>query len=89
SALGYLLWNAAIPALGVTATNNLIYGIPLVGVLAGVAFLGEPLTARVALGGALIVGGVAVASRARPGPGLGSTGQPAEAPQAFVPEDDQ
>ncbi len=68
SALGYLLWNAAIPALGVTVTNNLIYGIPLVGVLAGVWFLGEPLTARVVAGGALVIGGVALASRAAPAP---------------------
>ena len=32
SALGYHFWNQAIPALGVTATNNLLYTLPLVGV---------------------------------------------------------
>jgi len=63
SAAGYLLWNRAIPVLGVSVTNNLIYGIPLVGVLAGVLLLGEALSERVALGGALVVGGVVLASR--------------------------
>jgi drug/metabolite transporter (DMT)-like permease len=59
SALGYLAWNYAIPILGVDRTNILIYLIPLVGVLAGVWGLAEPFTARIALGGVLIVGGVA------------------------------
>ena len=64
SALGYLLWNAAIPALGVTLSSNLINGIPLVGVLTGVVALGEPFSAATAAGGALVVGGVVLASRA-------------------------
>ncbi len=59
SALAYLTWNYSIPILGVNATNTLIYLIPLVGVLTGVLALGEPFTVRIALGGALIVGGVA------------------------------
>jgi drug/metabolite transporter (DMT)-like permease len=59
SALGYLAWNHAIPILGVNQTNILIYLIPLVGVLTGVLGLDEPFTARIALGGALIIGGVA------------------------------
>lgn len=63
SALGYLVWNAAIPALGVTLSSNLINGIPLVGVLTGVVALGEPFTAATAAGGALVVGGVVWASR--------------------------
>ena len=63
SALAYLLWNRAIPVLGVSVTNNLIYGIPLVGVLTGVLALGEPFTPALFAGGALILGGVAVAHR--------------------------
>ncbi len=62
SALGFHLWNQALPALGVALTNNLLNGIPLVGVLAGVIALGEPLTANILFGGALIVGGVVLAS---------------------------
>ncbi len=78
SALGYLLWNGAIPALGVGVTSNLIYGIPLVGVLSGVLFLGEPFTAGTAAGGALILAGVYGASRASRGgrPGGGKAGRP-------------
>ncbi len=62
SALAYLWWNRAIRVLGVTTTNSLIYGIPLVGVAAGVVVLGEPLTATVVAGGALIIVGVTGAS---------------------------
>jgi drug/metabolite transporter (DMT)-like permease len=57
------LWNQAIPALGVAVTNNLLYGIPLVGVITGVAALGEPLTANVFISAALIIGGVLLACR--------------------------
>jgi len=59
SALAYLWWNHAIRVLGVTVTNSFIYGIPLVGVLAGVMLLGEPLGWGVVVGGALLVLGVA------------------------------
>lgn len=68
SALAYHFWNQAIPALGVTTTNNLLYAMPLVGVAAGVAALGEPLTAPILLGGALIIGGVVMASRVQAPP---------------------
>lgn len=66
SALAYLWWNRAIGVLGVTATNSLIYGIPLVGVATGVVALGEPLTITVVVGGILIIAGVTAASW-RPG----------------------
>ncbi|OHB33656.1 MAG: hypothetical protein A2X84_00450 [Desulfuromonadaceae bacterium GWC2_58_13] len=63
SALAYHLWNRAIPALGVAVTNNLLYGIPLVGVITGVVSLGETLTTNIFIGGALIIGGVLLACR--------------------------
>jgi drug/metabolite transporter (DMT)-like permease len=62
SALGYLWWNAALGVLGVTATNSLIYGIPLVAVAGGVLFLGEPLTLGIVAGGVLVVVGLVVAN---------------------------
>ncbi len=65
SAVAYLWWNRAIHVLGVTATNSLVYGIPLVGVAAGVLLLGEPLTALVLAGGLLVVAGVVVANAGR------------------------
>ncbi len=73
SAVAYVWWNRAINVLGVTVTNALIYGIPLVGVLAGVVMLGEPLTWKVAAGAVLIVGGVVIATQ---------TAEPAPAPRA-------
>ena len=39
----------------------LAYGTPIVAVLTGVVFLNEPFTARLALGAALVIGGVALA----------------------------
>jgi drug/metabolite transporter (DMT)-like permease len=63
SALGYHFWNQAIPVLGVTASNNLLYGLPLVGVVTGILLLGEPLTPAIAGGAALILGGVLLAGR--------------------------
>lgn len=61
SALAYDTWNRAVPALGPTAVNTLIYFIPLVGVVSGIIFLGEPLTETLLYGGALIMGGVVLA----------------------------
>lgn len=61
SALAYHVWNRALAVLGGTATNALLYGVPLVGVLAGVIFLGEPLTAATVGGGVAIVLGVYLA----------------------------
>ncbi len=61
SALGYFFWNTAIPALGPSATNTLLYLLPLVGVLGGVLLLGEPLTTAIFIGGGLILGGVLLA----------------------------
>lgn len=62
SAVAYLWWNRALQVLGVTATNSLIYCVPVVAVAAAVLTLGEPLTREVVLGGALVVGGVATAN---------------------------
>lgn len=62
SALAYLWWNRALQVLGVTATNSLIYCVPLVAVAAGVLLLDEPLTVAVVAGGAMVIGGVALAN---------------------------
>lgn len=63
SALAYDFWNRAVPALGPTAVNTLIYFIPLVGVLGGILFLDEPVTPSLFGGGALIFGGVLLSRR--------------------------
>jgi drug/metabolite transporter (DMT)-like permease len=63
SAMGYDFWNRAIPALGPTMINSLIYFIPLVGVIGGIVLLSEPVTPALFFGGALIFGGVLLARR--------------------------
>lgn len=63
SALAYDTWNRAVPALGPSVVNTLIYFIPLVGVVSGIAFLGEPVTVTLFYGGGLILGGVVLARR--------------------------
>jgi drug/metabolite transporter (DMT)-like permease len=64
SAAGYLLWNTALPVLGVSVANNLLNVIPLVSVLTGVLALHEPWNATIAVGGALVLAGVVVVERA-------------------------
>lgn len=66
SAAAYLMWNTALPVLGVSVANNLLNVIPLVSVLTGVLALGEPWTASIGIGGALILAGVFAAERSRP-----------------------
>jgi drug/metabolite transporter (DMT)-like permease len=66
SAAAYLLWNLALPALGVSVANNLLNVIPLVSVLTGVLALGEPWTESIALGGVLILVGVVAVERSQP-----------------------
>lgn len=61
SALAYHVWNQALAVLGGTATNALLYGVPLVGVLSGVVLLGEEVTPATLGGGAAIVFGVFLA----------------------------
>jgi drug/metabolite transporter (DMT)-like permease len=67
SALAYLWWNRAIAILGVTTTNSLIYGMPLVAVIGGVLILDEPLTPEVLAGGALIIVGLVLSNMRRAG----------------------
>lgn len=55
----WLLQHYAATRLGLIA-----YVIPVVAVLIGTVFLDEPFTARIAAGGVLVLGGVAMAARA-------------------------
>jgi drug/metabolite transporter (DMT)-like permease len=59
--MAYAFWNRAVSALGPTAINTLIYFIPLIGVISGIHFLGEPLTPALFWGGGLIFCGVLLA----------------------------
>lgn len=68
SGLGYSLWYAAVPALGATRAALVQLSVPVITALSALALLAEPLRLNVALGGAAIVGGLALtlSARARP-----------------------
>lgn len=57
----YFTWNWAQPRLGVIATNNYVFVIPFVTLLAAALLLGEPITLMGVGGAVLIVAGVATA----------------------------
>lgn len=64
SGLGYLLWYAALERLQATRVAALLYLEPLVTLAAAVLLLGEPVGLFTVLGGALVLGGVALVQRA-------------------------
>ena len=61
SGLGYVLWHAALRDLAASTAGIVQLAVPAVAAAGGVAFLGERPTARLAIAGALILGGVALA----------------------------
>lgn len=62
---GYAAWNVGLRGLGPTRAVSYTYVIPALAVLMGALFLDEPITVWLAVGGALILGGVALAQRSR------------------------
>ena len=69
--LGYILWNAGLKGLGPTRAVTYAYAIPPLAVTFGAIFLDELVTIWLALGGALVIGGIAAAQGVRL-PSLGS-----------------
>jgi drug/metabolite transporter (DMT)-like permease len=61
TAIGYILWYAALPALTTTRAAIVQLATPVIAAAGAVLLLGEPLSARLLIAGALILGGVAVA----------------------------
>ena len=57
--LGYIGWNVGLRGLGPTRAVAYAYGISPLAVLMGAVFLDEPVTVWIALGAALVVGGIA------------------------------
>jgi drug/metabolite transporter (DMT)-like permease len=57
--LGYIGWNLGLRGLGPTRAVSYAYGISPLAVLMGAVFLDEPITVWLALGAALVVGGIA------------------------------
>jgi drug/metabolite transporter (DMT)-like permease len=71
---GYIGWNIGLRAFGPTRAVTATYAIPALAVVFGAVTLEEPVTAWIAAGGLLIVGGVALASFRGAGRGHGVRG---------------
>lgn len=64
--LGYIFWNLGLKGLGPTRAVTYAYAIPPLAVAFGAIFLDEPVTIWLAVGGVLVVGGIATAQGASP-----------------------
>jgi drug/metabolite transporter (DMT)-like permease len=60
SGLGYVLWYAALPALTATSAAVIQLSVPAIAALGSVVLLAEPLSSRLAIASATIMGGIAL-----------------------------
>lgn len=67
SGLGYALWYSLVPALGAARSATVQLSVPVIAIAAGVALLGEPLGWTLAIGAALVIGGIALVTTAARG----------------------
>ncbi len=65
SSLAYLCYFRLLRDWGATRTSTVAYLLPVVGIVLGALVLNETLDARIALGAALIIGGVALVNSRR------------------------
>lgn len=63
SGLGYVLWYAVLPALAATSAATVQLSVPAIAALGGAVLLAEPLTLRLVLASAAILGGIALTIR--------------------------
>lgn len=62
SGLGYALWYRVLPQLPTTMAAVAQLSVPVIAVIGGVIFLDEPLTLRMTIAGALVLGGIALSN---------------------------
>ena len=60
SGIGYVIWYTALPALKSTTAATVQLSVPVITALGGVAFLGEPITLRLAVASIAVMGGIAM-----------------------------
>ena len=65
SGVAYSFWYAALRSLRTTRAAVVQLSVPVLAAASAVAFLGEPISTRLALSGAAILGGVAIVLHAR------------------------
>lgn len=63
SGVGYAIWYTVLPHLKATTAATLQLSVPVIAALGGIAWLGEPLTLRLLLASAAILGGIALVIR--------------------------
>jgi drug/metabolite transporter (DMT)-like permease len=61
SGLGYCLWYAVLPSLGAARGAIVQLSVPVIAALGAIVLLDEPLRRHLAIGGAIILGGLALA----------------------------
>lgn len=64
SLVAYWCWNGAVSRIGPAMAGMVYYSLPLFSGVEALAFLGEPVGWQHMVGGALIIGGIALANRA-------------------------
>jgi len=65
SGLGYVIWYAALPRLAALHAATVQLSVPVLAAIGGVLLLAEPLTPRLLLASAAILGGIALVLTAR------------------------
>ncbi|HSO83666.1 DMT family transporter [Thiocapsa sp.] len=60
SALGYALWYRVLPMLRATSAATVQLSVPVIVAIGGVALLAEPITLRLVLASAAVLGGIAL-----------------------------
>ena len=63
SGLGYVLWYAALPALSATSAATIQLSVPAIAAIGGAMLLAEPITPRLLLASAAVLGGIALTIR--------------------------
>lgn len=73
SGIAFVIYNRALEDMDASQTGVFANLIPVVGVLSGVVFLGEPLSLRAIVGGAIVMLGVWITGSERPNTAPSST----------------
>lgn len=60
SGVGYSIWYSVLPALRATSAASVQLSVPVIAALGGVVLLGEPISVRLAVTSACILGGIAL-----------------------------
>lgn len=80
SGVGYAIWYAALPALKAASAATVQLSVPVIAALGGVAFLHEPITLRLAVASAAVLGGIALVIMEKQRHADGGAGDSADRP---------